>query len=70
MQFTDQLFKTAERAAALLEKSDNEVLYGFFGNEKYGSTFKNVFGIIEHLNYHLGQIVLIKKHLRKQNKAG
>ena len=29
--------------------------------EKYGNYFRNLTGIIEHLHYHLGQIVLIKK---------
>lgn len=64
------IIDTAESTAKLLEKMDANQLSSFFGSEKYGSIFRNAFGIIEHLNYHLGQIVLIKKLLRKQTIAG
>ncbi|WP_046756211.1 DinB family protein [Kordia jejudonensis] len=34
-----------------------------FTDEKYGSYYRNIHGIIEHTHYHLGQISLIKKIL-------
>lgn len=64
------IIESAESTAQLLEKMDAKQLALFFGSEKYGSIFRNAFGIIEHLNYHLGQIILIKKLLRKENIAG
>jgi hypothetical protein len=38
-------------------------LWDDFSNGKYGNYYRNITGIIEHLHYHLGQIVLIKKML-------
>jgi len=35
-------------------------------NGKYGNYFRNIVGVIEHIHYHLGQIVLIKKILVSQ----
>ncbi|MDQ1090003.1 hypothetical protein QE390_004607 [Siphonobacter sp. SORGH_AS 1065] len=35
-----------------------------FVDEKYGTYYRNLHGMIEHTHYHLGQIVLIKKILR------
>ncbi len=34
-----------------------------FGEEKYGTYQRNLYGLIEHSHYHLGQIVLVKKLL-------
>ena len=36
----------------------------YFGNEKYGTYYENIQGVIEHLHYHLGQIVVVKKIIR------
>lgn len=43
-----------------------EELTGIFFDKKYGNVFSNIFGIIEHIHYHLGQIVLIKKIIRSE----
>ncbi len=32
-----------------------------FADEKYGTYYRNLTGIIEHTHYHLGQIVILKK---------
>ena len=32
-----------------------------FANGKYGDYHRNIQGVIEHIHYHLGQIILIKK---------
>lgn len=51
----------ATLAATLIEQLPDSVLTEHFVDEKYGNYFRNLHGIIEHLHYHLGQIVLIKK---------
>lgn len=56
----------AERFADLVEKIPETKLWENFSNEKYGTYFRNLSGIIEHMHYHLGQIALIKKLLEKK----
>ncbi|HVF96278.1 MAG TPA: DinB family protein [Flavisolibacter sp.] len=51
----------AETFAALIEQLPEDRLGETFSEEKYGNYYRNLHGIIEHLHYHLGQIVLIKK---------
>lgn len=53
----------AEKFARLIEQMPESRLEDFFVDEKYGSYYRNLTGIIEHTHYHLGQIVLIKKML-------
>lgn len=55
------IWKEAETAAALIETLPAEKLEAYFSEEKYGSYYRNIAGIIEHLHYHLGQIVMLKK---------
>ena len=38
-----------------------------FQDPKYGNYYRNLHGVIEHIHYHLGQIVVIKKILRQKN---
>ncbi|MCU7614378.1 DinB family protein [Chryseobacterium sp. GMJ5] len=56
-----QLFKDAERFAALLEQMPDSKMIEVFVDEKYGTYQRNIDGMIEHAYYHLGQITLIKK---------
>jgi DinB superfamily len=56
-------FADAEALAALAEALPEGKLSEDFYDNKYGSYFRNLIGITEHLHYHLGQIVLIKKLL-------
>lgn len=51
----------AETFASLVEKLPERKLGEPFEDEKYGNYYRNIHGIIEHIHYHLGQIVLIKK---------
>jgi hypothetical protein len=51
----------AEKAATLVEKLPDELLTRDFVDPKYGTYYRNIAGIIEHMHYHLGQIVIIKK---------
>lgn len=62
----NNVWKDAELAATLIEALHEEKLNEIFVDEKYGNYFRNIMGVIEHMHYHLGQIVLIKKIILKQ----
>ena len=51
----------AEAFANLIEQLPDDILLKTFADEKYGTDYRHLQGIVEHLHYHLGQIVLIKK---------
>lgn len=60
------LYKTwsdAETFALEAEQLPDEKLAEIFIDEKYGTWYRNLQGIVEHTHYHLGQMVLIKKIL-------
>jgi hypothetical protein len=54
----------AENFAVLIEQLPENKLWETMADEKYGSYYRNLQGIIEHCHYHLGQIVLIKKMVK------
>ena len=56
----------AERFASLLEQLPESRSGEVFTDEKYGTYYRNMHGIIEHIHYHLGQIVVIKKLIAAQ----
>ena len=58
-----QIWQQAELTAGAIEKLDDEQLDKIFSEEKYGTYFRNIAGMIEHMHYHLGQIALIRKLL-------
>lgn len=60
-RFLDTVWADAEKFAALVEKLPNQQLWETFCDEKYGTYYRNIQGIIEHSHYHLGQIAIIKK---------
>lgn len=62
----EQAWKEAEHFARLIEQLPAERMWEIFSDEKYGNYYRNLNGIIEHIHYHLGQIVLIKKILMEQ----
>lgn len=64
-QLLESIFADAEEAARLVEALSDERLQEEFTDIKYGSWYRNIAGIIEHLHYHLGQIALIKKLVRQ-----
>jgi len=64
----DKSWKEAEELALLVEKLPDEKLNEIFVEEKYGNYLRNLLGILEHTHYHMGQIVIIKKFIRSQNK--
>jgi hypothetical protein len=59
----DKTWKKVEDFAGLIEQVSESKLEETFADEKYGTYYRNLHGIIEHTHYHLGQIVLIKKIL-------
>ncbi|MDB5278699.1 MAG: hypothetical protein JWR61_3654 [Ferruginibacter sp.] len=62
-QLLDKIWKEAEAFAGLVEQLPEAKLWDDFADGKYGNYYRNITGIIEHLHYHLGQLVLIKKML-------
>lgn len=60
----NKVFSDAEQFAQFIENLDDDRLDENFLDGKYGSYFRNLEGTIEHANYHLGQISIIKKMLR------
>ena len=66
--FLAKVFADAESCATLIERLPESKLWEDFSNSKYGNYYRNIHGITEHLHYHLGQIVLIKKMLLENEK--
>jgi hypothetical protein len=65
----DKTWADAENFAVLIEQLPESKLGEIFSDEKYGNYYRNLHGIIEHIHYHLGQIVLIKKILRQADQS-
>lgn len=64
----DKTWRDAESLAASIEQLPENKLQEDFSDNKYGSYFRNILGVIEHIHYHLGQIVLIKKIVAQTDK--
>ncbi len=64
----DKIWVDVEAFASLVEVMPEEKIWSHFVDEKYGNYFRNITGIIEHLHYHLGQVVIIKKIIQQQEK--
>ena len=63
-ELKDKAWADAEVLAALIEKLPDTKLAEVFKDPKYGTTYRNLAGLIEHFHYHLGQMALIKKIIR------
>lgn len=59
--FKNTMWNEAKEFISLIENLDDTTLETFLAEEKYGTYFRNLVGIIEHTHYHLGQIAIIKK---------
>ena len=64
----DKTWTDAENFVSLIEQLPESKLGETFSDEKYGNYYRNIHGVIEHIHYHLGQIVLIKKILLQADK--
>jgi uncharacterized damage-inducible protein DinB len=62
------LINNAEAFINHVSSMSEENLHGPFIVEKYGSYLRNIEGVIEHAYYHLGQMVIIKKMIRRNLK--
>ncbi|MDH7914387.1 DUF1572 domain-containing protein [Winogradskyella sp. SYSU M77433] len=60
-EFQNIMWDEVKEFISLIEQLDDNKLNDFMAEEKYGTYFKNITGIIEHTHYHLGQINVIKK---------
>ena len=58
-----QFWEDGENFVKAIEKMPEAQVWADFTDEKYGNYYSNLNGIIEHIHYHLGQIVVIKKIL-------
>ena len=58
----------AENFARLVEQLPESKLLEDFSDNKYGNYYRNLHGIIEHVHCHLGQIVLIKKIILREDE--
>jgi len=62
----NKAFEDAERFAKYVETMTNEQIAAPFIKEQYGDYFRNISCQIEHSYYHFGQVVLLKKLVRKK----
>lgn len=62
-QLLDKFFSEAKLFADLIEQLPESKLWENLSEEKYGTYYRNLHGIIEHTHYHMGQIVILKKLL-------
>lgn len=60
-QLLAKTWQDAEAFALLTEQLPEDKLDEIFAEEKYGTWYRNLQGVIEHTHYHLGQIVVLKK---------
>ncbi|MBX3254069.1 MAG: DinB family protein [Chitinophagaceae bacterium] len=65
--FMNEVWNDVEKFVVLVEQLPDDKLTEIFADEKYGSFYRNIQGVIEHTHYHLGQIVLTKKILFEEN---
>ncbi len=63
------IFEQAIVFSEVLASFPPENLEDAFGGSKYGSYYKNIKGMIEHVYYHFGQIVILKKILEQKTSA-
>ncbi|HNP23391.1 MAG TPA: DUF1572 domain-containing protein [Panacibacter sp.] len=57
----EKTWSEARLLAELVEQMPEQQLKEPFADGKYGNNFRNIEGVIEHVHYHLGQLVMLKK---------
>lgn len=62
------IWADAEKFAATIEQLPEHKLWETFANGLYGNYYRNFQGVTEHVHYHLGQIILIKKILAEKTE--
>ena len=61
IEFLEKTWADVEAFAASIEKLPEEQLWSDFADGTYGHYYRNLTGIVEHIHYHLGQVVVIRK---------
>ncbi len=69
-QLVHRSYEQAEALAVLIEQLPEAKLWDDFTDPKYGTYYRNLQGITEHVHYHLGQIVLLKKLQAEMDRPG
>jgi uncharacterized damage-inducible protein DinB len=64
----NKTFTDAEQFTDLVEKIAQNKFAETFADEKYGTYYRNLHGIIEHTHYHMGQIVILKKVIQSEEQ--
>jgi len=64
--FLQDAWTTAEQFVTAVESVPDKQLEEIFVSDKHGDYYRNLQGIIEHMHYHLGQVVLLKKIINKR----
>ena len=68
--WVETVLPDVERLAVLIGNLDaNRLQEPFAGDGKYGTVYRNLQGAIEHAHYHLGQVVLVKRWVRRRAEA-
>jgi len=60
----NSIWERVETAASYIEKLNDQQLNDHFFDQKYGTYYRNMHGLIEHTHYHLGQIVILKRMVK------
>jgi len=68
-EFQDNVWTEAKEFILLIKNLNDDLLNTNFIEEKYGTYYRNLAGIIEHTHYHLGQIAIIKKLMLSSLRA-
>ena len=63
-QLVRRTYENAESLATEIERLPAGQLETMFVDEKYGTYYRNLQGLIEHTYYHLGQIVILTRHVK------
>lgn len=62
--FKSVIYATVNETCDLLEKIDDQQLNQPFFDPKYGTWYRNIHEIIEHVHYHLGQMSILKRLIK------
>lgn len=65
-RFLAQIWRDVRLFVAAVRALPEERLTEAFYDKKYGAYYRNLQGTVEHSHYHLGQLVLIKKLIRRE----
>ena len=59
-QLLEKSWRGVEELASLIEEMPEDKIWDVFVDEKYGTYYRCLQGLVEHCHYHLGQIAMLK----------